>query len=126
MSLNEFYGSLFNAKLRIYYEILTIKRGATAKFCAEPDVHQHELRGSQTPLQGRAESKAATQGSQTPLKQLPPRENSRWLYSYKASIFPDCISGIELRIFSMGQFHHCISISFFITSGTNLLRISFD
>ena len=54
MSLNEFYGSLFNAKLRIYYEILTIKRGATAKFCAEPDVHQHELRGSQTPLQGRA------------------------------------------------------------------------
>lgn len=44
---------------------------------------------------------------------------------YNASTLPDCISGIELRIFSMGQFHHCISISFFITSGANRLRISF-
>ena len=68
MSLNEFYGSLFNAKLRIYYEILTIKRGATAKFCAEPDVHQHELRGSQTPLQGRTKSQANPQRSETSLK----------------------------------------------------------
>lgn len=61
MSLNEFYGSLFNAKLRIYYEILTIKRGATAKFCAETYVYRHELRGGQTPLQGRTESKANPQ-----------------------------------------------------------------
>ena len=50
---------------------------------------------------------------------------TRWLYAYNASTLPDCISGIELWIFSIGQFHHCISLSFFITSGANRLRISF-